>query len=105
MALGRPVVRNIRDDGLKFLPPGMADELPVVRAEPATLAAVLREWLTARRHELPRIGERSRRFVEKWHDPQDVAKVLIADYRAAVSRDAKRSASRRRAGGLDAALG
>jgi glycosyltransferase involved in cell wall biosynthesis len=80
MALGRPVVSNIREDGLKFLPPGMADELPVIRAEPATLAAVLREWLTTRRHELPRLGEQSRRFVEKWHDPQDVARGLIADY-------------------------
>jgi glycosyltransferase involved in cell wall biosynthesis len=84
MALGRPVVSNIREDGLKFLPPGMADDLPIIRAEPATLAAVLREWLTARRGELPRLGELSRRFVEKWHDPRDVALGLIADYTAAV---------------------
>jgi glycosyltransferase involved in cell wall biosynthesis len=84
MALGRPVVSNIRDDGLKFLPPGMAAELPVIRAEPATLAAVLREWLTTRRGDLPRLGEASRRFVEKWHDPRDVARGLIADYTAAL---------------------
>jgi glycosyltransferase involved in cell wall biosynthesis len=80
MALGRPVIGNIRDDGLKFLPPDMARELPLIRAEPATLAAVLREWLTMRRHELPRVGAESRRFVERWHDPRDVARELLADY-------------------------
>ena len=41
MALGRPVICNIRDDGLKFLPPGMASELPIIRSEPATLVSVL----------------------------------------------------------------
>ena len=93
MALGRPVVCNIRDDGLRFLPPGMAGELPLIRAEPGTLAAVLREWLTTRRHELPALGERSRRFVERWHDPRDVARKVIADYTAAVRRDATRITS------------
>ena len=84
MALGRPVVSNIREDGLKFLPPEMAKDLPLIRAEPATLVAVLRDWLTTRRKELPRIGEQSRRFVERWHDPRDVAKGLLADYSAAL---------------------
>jgi glycosyltransferase involved in cell wall biosynthesis len=92
MALGRPVICNIREDGLEFLPPEMSKELPLIRAEPATLAEVLREWLTTRRNELPRLGEQSRRFVERWHDPRDVAKELLADYMTAVSRDAKRSA-------------
>jgi glycosyltransferase involved in cell wall biosynthesis len=86
MALGRPVVSNIREDGLKFLPPEMAKDLPLIRAEPATLVAVLRDWLTTRRKELPRIGEQSRRFVERWHDPRDVAKGLLADYSAALTR-------------------
>ena len=87
MALGRPVVCNIRDDGLKFLPPGMAADVPLIRAEPATLAAVLREWLTTRRGELPKVGEASRRYVERWHDPRDVAKGLLADYAAALNLD------------------
>jgi hypothetical protein len=80
------VVSNIREDGLKFLPPEMAKDLPLIRAEPATLVAVLRDWLTTRRKELPRIGEQSRRFVERWHDPRDVAKGLLADYSAALTR-------------------
>jgi glycosyltransferase involved in cell wall biosynthesis len=100
MALGRPVICNIREDDLRFLPPGMAAELPIIRADPATLAAVLGEWLTNRRRDLPTLGARSRRFVERWHDPRDVARELIADYTIAVSRDAKRSASPGRSGSL-----
>jgi hypothetical protein len=84
MALGRPVICNIREDGLKFLPPGMSGELPIIRAAPETLATVLREWLTSRRLELVRRGEESRRYVEKWHDPRDVARGLLADYAAAL---------------------
>jgi glycosyltransferase involved in cell wall biosynthesis len=86
MALGRPVICNIREDGLKFLPPGMADDLPLINAEPATLVDVLREWLTTRRNDLTQRGEESRRFVERWHDPLDVARGLIEDYRAAIAR-------------------
>jgi len=84
MALGRPVICNIREDGLKFLPPGMAGEMPIIRVEPETLATVLREWLTTRRSELARRGEESRRYVEKWHDPREVARGLLADYAAAL---------------------
>src|SRR5262249_41606969 len=85
MALGRPVICNIREDGLKFLPHGMAGELPIIRAEPETLATVLRELLTTRRSDLVRRGEESRRYVEKWHDPREVARGLLADYVRAFS--------------------
>jgi glycosyltransferase involved in cell wall biosynthesis len=84
MALGRPVISNIREDGLKFIPPAMAAELPVIGVGPETLVQVLRAWLTARRGELPRRGEESRRFVERWHDPREIARGLLADYAAAV---------------------
>lgn len=83
MALGRPVICNIREDGLKYLPPGMAHDLPFIQAEPATIAGVLREWVTVRKHQLVARGEQSRRFVDRWHDPAEVARGLIADYTAA----------------------
>jgi hypothetical protein len=82
MALGRPVICNIREDGLKFLPPGMAAALPVIRAEPTTLTNVLREWLTTRPDELMQVGVKSREFVEHWHDPIEVARELLTDYMA-----------------------
>jgi hypothetical protein len=86
MALGRPVICNVREDGLKFLPPGMADHLPLIRAEPGTLVEILRDWLTARCGDLTSRGVESRRFVEKWHDPRDVARGLLADYEAAIQK-------------------
>lgn len=85
MALGRPVVCHIRQDGLKYLPPGMAAELPLIEADPTSVSDVLREWLTTRRGELPTVGAASRRFVERWHDPLEVARGLLADYAAAVA--------------------
>jgi hypothetical protein len=84
MALGRPVICNIREDGLKFLPTGMAAEIPIIRAEPVTLISVLRDWLTIRQRELPVLGVKSRQYVERWHDPLEIARGLIADYTAAV---------------------
>ena len=42
MALGKPVVAYIRRDDLQFIPRAMAEELPVVSADPATLRNVLR---------------------------------------------------------------
>jgi glycosyltransferase involved in cell wall biosynthesis len=86
MALGRPVICSIRADGLKFLAPGMADDLPIIRAEPESVAKVMRDWLTERRPALPKQGEQSRRYVEKWHDPREVARGLLADYDAAIRR-------------------
>ena len=71
MALGKPVICYIREEDLRFVPEEMARELPIVRARPDTLLTVLTELLDEpeRLHEL---GERSRRFVERWHDPQKI---------------------------------
>jgi len=64
----------------------MADHLPLIRAEPGTLVEILRDWLTARCGDLTSRGVESRRFVEKWHDPRDVARGLLADYEAAIQK-------------------
>ncbi len=73
MALAKPVVCYIRDDDLRFVPAGMRDELPVIRAQPANLYEVLRAALSDR-DELLRIGKQGRAFVEKWHDPRELAR-------------------------------
>jgi len=86
MALGRPVICNIRQDGLKYLPAGMAATLPFIQAEPNSITDVLREWVTTRRDELPRKGQESRRFVDRWHNSVEVARSLVADYTTARSR-------------------
>jgi hypothetical protein len=80
MALGKPVVCYIRDKDLQFVPPIMAQELPIIRACSQTLIDVLREILTSPKIELRQIGIQSRRFVEKWHDPVLVAKQIEHEY-------------------------
>jgi hypothetical protein len=82
MALGKPVIGFIRGADLAFVPPELRRDLPVIHATPATIYAVLKEWLTVRRHELVGRGVRSREFVEKWHDPRQVAATVVADYQS-----------------------
>jgi hypothetical protein len=84
MALGKPVVAYLRDEDLGCLPPAMRDELPLIRATPATIADVLREWLGPRRAELPSVGARGRAFVERWHDPIAIALEHRREYEAIV---------------------
>lgn len=73
MALGKPVIAYIRGDDLDRIPREMREELPVVDASPDTVADVLRRLLTVDRERLSELGERSRAFVERWHDPLAVA--------------------------------
>ncbi len=58
----------------------MAAELPIVRAAPGSLARVLADLLE-HRDQWAEIGQRSRRFVERWHDPVRIAERLLALYR------------------------
>lgn len=73
MALGKPVVCHIRESDLGVVPPEMRAEIPIIRATTETIYDVLREWLTERRDELPEVGRRGRAYVERWHDPLQIA--------------------------------
>ena len=83
MALGKPVIARLEPDDLGPLPTGMRAELPILDASPETLPAVLREWLTERRAELPEAGRRGRAYVERWHDPRRIAARLKEAYEGA----------------------
>ncbi len=87
MALAKPVVCYLREDDLGFLPKGMRADLPIIQATPDSLRDVLRDLLTTRRAELAEIGRRSRRYVETWHDPLAISRVLVGDYKAILGRD------------------
>lgn len=71
MALGRPVLCHIREDEPSDNPFG--DELPIVRTTAEQLRDDLRALATdpARRRS---IGAASRRFVERHHDPRNIAR-------------------------------
>jgi hypothetical protein len=80
MSLAKPVICYIRHDDLKFIPEEMRKDLPIINATPTTLYEILRERVTARRQELPELGARSRRYVEKWHNPLKIAANLKREY-------------------------
>jgi glycosyltransferase involved in cell wall biosynthesis len=80
MALGKPVICYLREEDLHFLPPEMRRALPIIQATPATIYEVLKEWLTTRRGELARWGQRSRAYVERWHNPTAIAAELKRTY-------------------------
>ena len=95
MALGKPVVAYIRADDLAFLPDGMADELPVVSANPQSLKETLRALIRDPEGLRDR-GRRSRAYVEKWHAPEAVAERTVSAYRDAVAERGGRTPLKRR---------
>jgi glycosyltransferase involved in cell wall biosynthesis len=95
MALGKPVISYIRESDLKFIPQEMRKDLPIISAAPATIYSVLKEWLTVRRDELPKVGQSSRAYVEKWHDPVKIAARLKSEYEAILAnRKSRRERSK-----------
>ena len=86
MALGKPVVCYLREGDLHFLPAGMRAELPIVQARPDTILEVLRDCARGPRERLRALGARSRAYVERWHDPLEVAAQLKRDYERALGR-------------------
>lgn len=74
MALGRPVLANIRENEPEDNPFGSL--LPIVRTSPSTLRDDLRSLAAGpeRRREL---GQTGRRFVEEQHDPRRIARTIL----------------------------
>jgi glycosyltransferase involved in cell wall biosynthesis len=85
MALGKPVVAYIRQEDLRFIPTAMKEDLPIVSANPETLRDTLKELIrdSERRRQ---IGQRSRAFVEKWHDPKVIGRMTTDAYRKALAK-------------------
>ena len=86
MALGKPVVVYIRSQDLQFIPNEMQLDLPFLQATSENLEGVLRHVVEMPRHELLEIAYRSRRYVEKWHNPEKIAQQLKRDYEDALER-------------------
>ena len=72
MALGKPVVCYIRGEDLKFIPPEMKKDMPIINANPGNLYEVLKKVIEER-DRLLSLGEKSREYVKKWHDPVKIA--------------------------------
>jgi hypothetical protein len=79
MAMGKPVASAIRKSDLSFIPVALSMELPTLRLEPATIREDLADILR-RRAEWPAIGKAGRRYVERWHHPDHMARALYRIY-------------------------
>ena len=80
MAMGLPVICYLRTADLDLLPAELRADLPVVSAEPNTVCEVLQELVrdsTKRRV----LGERSRAYVARWHNPLEIGRRMTAVYR------------------------
>lgn len=80
MAMGKPVVAFLRQSDLKQFVPFWR-EIPVINADVKTLKPVLEELLSDP-EKLIVLGKKSRKFVEKYHDPQKIAKKMISIYKS-----------------------
>lgn len=80
MAMGKPVAAYIREEDRRFVPAAMWDDIPILRIDERTLEDDLARIL-ADPQALIAAGERSRAYVERWHDPLKVARALTAIYR------------------------
>jgi len=86
MALGKPVVVYIRDEDLKFIPREMAEDLPFIPANPENIEQKLREVLEMPRQDLLTLAQKSRAYVEKWHDPLKIADEIKKDYESSIKK-------------------
>lgn len=81
MALGKPVVCFVAEEWTdRYAPSELMAELPIVRADPESLAEVLHELLARPRIELAELGRRGREFVQRRHDPLQLAARLRDAY-------------------------
>lgn len=81
MAMGKPVACYIREQDLKFVPDAMKDDMPILRIDPGNLVDDLAAILE-RRSQWRNDGEKSRRYVERWHNPDYIARAMLDSYRS-----------------------
>jgi len=85
MAMGKPVACYIREGDMKFVPDAMLREMPIYRIDPGNLVEDLAAILD-RRSEWTMRGRESRAYVERWHNPDRIAKAMLDAYRRPDSR-------------------
>lgn len=81
MAMGKPVACYIRDLDMGFVDDEMKRDMPIFKLDPGNLedsiAAIFEQraqWQTR--------GRQSRAYVERWHNPETIAKAMLAAYQS-----------------------
>ena len=84
--MGRPVIAFIDDVHRDRLPEKLWADLPVWRANAATLAETLRTYAGQDSASMAGEAAKARAFVEEWHDPQRLAGRMIDLYQLALRK-------------------
>ncbi|NEU96190.1 glycosyltransferase family 4 protein [Bradyrhizobium uaiense] len=79
MAMGKPVACYIREEDMMFVPDAIKRDLPLYRLNPANLVEDIAAILD-RRSEWQIRGQASRLYVERWHNPKQIAKAMLDAY-------------------------
>lgn len=80
MAMGKPVMCYLREQDFHFVPAPMIAEMPIVNVRPDRVADDL-AMVLERQDEWPDWSGRSRRYVERWHNPAAIAAAMVDVYR------------------------
>jgi hypothetical protein len=80
MAMGKPVLCYLRYEDFDCVPDDLIADLPIANIRPDRLAEDIAVVL-GRRSEWGDWSERSRRFVETWHNPRVIAEAMIELYK------------------------
>ena len=79
MSLGKPVVSYIRQEDLLNIPLEMKNEIPIINSNSELIYKTLKEIINTPKSKLLEKGKLSRKFVEKWHNPNKIALKIIKD--------------------------
>lgn len=83
LALGIPVMCYLREDDLKFLPKDFVNDLPIINVSIENLTTKVLEFIGMSQSEKNQLSQKSRDFVENWHDCNSIAKRILMDYQEA----------------------
>ena len=85
MALGKPVLCFIKGRGLRFVPPRMLADLPIINADESSLEEKLMGVMQMSSEERVSLAERGLAYLKNWHDPRKIAQRVVRDYRTVLS--------------------
>jgi len=85
MALGKPIICFIKGKGLRFVPPKMLADLPIINADESSLEEKLVGVMQMSSEERQSLAERGLVYLKNWHDPAKIAQRVVGDYRKVLS--------------------
>ena len=86
LALGKPVICFVKGKGLRFVPPQMLRDLPIINADEITLEEKILEVMNMDSVQKGNLADRGIEFLQNWHNPQKIAQRVVDDYKVILSQ-------------------